>query len=201
MKDRLQRAALVGLAIAAVLGLLHALGMGLLLLWMLAVAVGTVAIVVPRLGVRWLDELTLAIRAWLWRRESGHHHSFAGIALVIEEHAGQMWMSTESLQRALRQREDPSTTAARLAGHAMAHAMHNGAGVLMLNVQAVVHHLALMPRRTDPRVIRLRRYLERDVLYPASRRTGGGTPATTFFGDSGPDELLKPPLPPPLPPP
>jgi hypothetical protein len=185
MKGPLQRAALVGLGIAAVLGLLHVLGVGLPLLWMLVVAIGTVAIVVPRLGVRWLDELILALRTWLWQRESGRHHSFAGIALLVEEHAGQMWMSAESLQRALRQREDENSTAARLVGRASAHARHNNRGVLMLNVQAVVHHLAHMPRRTEPRVIRLRRYLEREVLYPASRRAGGGAAPPKGFDDSG----------------
>ena len=40
----------------------------------------------------------------------------------------------------------------------------------MLNVQAVVQHLAQRPGRMDPRVLRLRRYLEREVLFPARRR-------------------------------
>ncbi len=189
MKGRLQRAAFVGLSIAAVLGLLHVLGVGLPLLWALVVAVGLVAIVVPRLGVRWLDDGLLAFRSWLWRRESGHHHSFAGIALDIEESACQMWISADSLQRALRQREDEATTSARLAGDASAtvtHAFHNDQGVLMLNVQAVVQYLAHMPRRSDPRVLRLRRYLEREVLYPASRRAGAAATTPRTFDDSGP---------------
>ncbi len=186
MKDRLQRALLVGIAIAGVLGLLHALGVGLPLLWALVVGFGVVAIAMPRLGVRWLDDLTLAFRAWLWRREQGHHHSFAGMALDIEEHAGQVWISAYSLQRALRQHEPATTTAARLADHATAHARHNAQGQLMLNVQAVVTYLAHMPRRTEPRVQRLRRYLEREVLYPASRRAGVGASRPAAFEDSRP---------------
>lgn len=188
MKGRLQRSVLVGVSIAAVLGLLHALGVGLPLLWALVVAMGVVAIAVPRLGVRWLDDAVLAYRTWLWRRESGHHHSFAGIALDIEESAGQMWISANCLQRALRLREDEATTSARLAGDAsaaVAHAFRNDEGVLMLNVRAVVQYLAHMPRRSDPRVLRLRRYLEREVLYPASRRAGAAATTPPAFEDSG----------------
>jgi hypothetical protein len=46
----------------------------------------------------------------------------------------------------------------------------------MLRVDAVVLHLNTMAGRHDPRVQRLRRYFEREVLYPASRRRirGGG---------------------------
>lgn len=189
MKGRLQRAAVVGLSLAAGLGLLHALGVGLPLLWALVVAVGVVAIVVPRLGVRWLDDAVLAFRSWLWRRESGQHHSFAGTALDIEEHAGQMWMSADCLQRALRLREAETATSARLAGGpsaAAAHAFQNDQGVLMLNVQAVVHYLDHMPRRSDPRVLRLRRYLQREVLYPASRRARAAATTSGRFDDGGP---------------
>ncbi len=170
MNGRYQRAAAVGLSIAAVLGLLHVWGVGLPLLMLLVVAVGAVAGLAPRLGVRWLDELILALRGWLWRRESGRHHSFAGITLHIEELAGQVWIAADDLQRALRQPEAEAITAARLADHGTAHAMHNEEGVLLLNVAAVVNHLARMPRRMEPRVLRLRLYLERDVLYPARRR-------------------------------
>jgi hypothetical protein len=43
-------------------------------------------------------------------------------------------------------------------------------GVLMLRVDAVVQRLAAMPGRDEPRVQRLRRYFEREVLFPASQR-------------------------------
>jgi hypothetical protein len=59
--------------------------------------------------------------------------------------------------------------AARFAGHWRRDAQ----GRLMLSVEAVVQHLAHFPRRNEPRVQSLRRYFERDVLYPASRRQTG----------------------------
>ena len=40
----------------------------------------------------------------------------------------------------------------------------------MLRADSVVQYLAQMPDRTDPRVQKFRRYLEREVLYPATRR-------------------------------
>ncbi len=173
MSSHALRAVVVGVSIAAVLGLLHWWGLGLPLLMVLLVLVGAVAKFVPHIGVRWLDELILAVRTLLWRRVSGRHHSFAGITLDIEEADGQMWMSADCLQRVLRQPEAISVTAARLADHDGEHTRHNDKGVLMLNVQAVVHYLQHMPGRTEPRNQRLRTYLERDVLFPASRRAAG----------------------------
>ena len=55
----------------------------------------------------------------------------------------------------------------------------------MLNVRAVVQYLAHMPRRSDPRVLRLRRYLEREVLYPAIRRAAAAATTAPAFEDSG----------------
>ena len=40
----------------------------------------------------------------------------------------------------------------------------------MLRVDAVIAYLGQMPERNDPRVQKLRRYLERDVLHPAAER-------------------------------
>ena len=173
MSGHALRAVVVGVAIAAVLGLLHWRGLGLPLLMVLLVLVGAVAKLVPHIGVRWLDELILAVRTLLWRRASGRHHSFAGISLDIEQAEGQMWMSADCLQRALRQPEAASVTAARLADHDGVHARHNDEGVLMLNVQAVVDYLSRMPGRAEPRILRLRVYLERDILFPARRRAAG----------------------------
>jgi hypothetical protein len=184
MKGLFWRSVLVGLGIAAVLALLNRLGVGLPLLLLLVAALGAMAFFAPLRAVRWWDDLILALRAWYWRDESGRHHSFAGITLDIEEHEGQMWLSADSLQRALRRPEDETTTAARLADHPTAHAWHNDEGLLMLNLQAVVHHLAHRPERMDGRVQRLRRYLERDMLYPASRRAGRSARPTQAFQDS-----------------
>lgn len=170
MNGRIARAVWAGLSIAAVLGLLHWWGVGLPLLLTAVVVFGVVAKWSPQTGVRWLDELVLAVRTWLWKRESGRHHSFAGITLDIEETQGQVWISAESLQSAIRRPEAETITAARLASFPTLHARHNDEKVLMLNVQAVVQHLSTMPGRAEPRVLRLRRYLEREVLFPASLR-------------------------------
>jgi len=163
---------LVGAGIAAVLGVLHWWGVGLPLLLTLLVVFGALAGFAPRSGVRWLDECVLVFRSWLWRRESGRHHSFAGVTLDIEEEGGQVWLAAESLQAALRRPEPVTVTAARLVGLATQHSRRNDEGVQMLNVQAVVQHLSQRPDRMEPRVVRLRRYLEREVLYPAGRRAG-----------------------------
>lgn len=213
-RQRLKQAVVVALSIAGVLGLSHLLGIGLPLLYLALAVIFAVARFAPHIGVRWLDEAILAVRAWLWAKESGRHHSFAGQSLDIEEHAGQMWLSVDSFQRALRQNEPESVTAARLArardGVATATtrdtradseireappSRRNDDGVLMLNVQDVVHHLTLKPGRMDPRVLRLRQYLERQVLFPAAqrrRRAQGadsavdGSPRPNPFADSNP---------------
>jgi hypothetical protein len=186
VRGRLRRALWLGLGIAAVLGVLHGWGVGLSLLLALLVAAGAVAMLAPRSGVRWLDEAIQAVRSIWWRRESGRHHSFAGVMLDIEEDGGLVWMSAASLQAALRRPEPATVTAARLAGLKAPHAWRNDEGVQMLNVQAVVLHLAQMPDRMEPRVLRLRRYLEREVLYPAGRRAGAAGATPTAFEDSGP---------------
>lgn len=47
---------------------------------------------------------------------------------------------------------------------------------LWLRVDGVVGHLASFPGRMDPRVQKLRRWLERDVLFPAAQRPRGRAP-------------------------
>ncbi len=165
-RNRLKQAALVAVVIAAALALTDKLGFGLPLLLMLVSMLGLVAYAAPQLGVRWLDDLILLARSWLWRHDHGSLHSFGGLRLEIEDIHGEMWIAADSLQRAINQREPEDVTAARLAGQWRRN--HNGD--IMLNVKAVVQHLATMPDRSNLRVQRFRRYLERDVLYPAARR-------------------------------
>ena len=171
-RQHLKQAAVLAFSIAAALGLSHWLGVGLPLLLAALVVVFAVTNFAPRLGVRWLDDAILAVRSWLWAKESGRHHSFAGLLLDIEEHAGLVWISAGSFQRAVRRIEPENVTSARMAGAGQGGpaSWRNEEGVLMLNVQAVVNHLAQMPGRMDPRVLRLRQYLERQVLFPAGQR-------------------------------
>jgi hypothetical protein len=69
--------------------------------------------------------------------------------------------------RVLGRRKPEASLAARFTGHWR---RDDDGDTLMLRVDAVVRHLGTMPGREDPRVQRLRRYFEREVLYPASQR-------------------------------
>jgi hypothetical protein len=162
------RAWLLGASIAAVLGLLHWLGIGLPLLLGLAVVVAVVTWLVPRLGVRWAEDLVLALRTWFWSREEGRHHSFGGVPLYIADDGLHVWVDGEGLQRVMGTRDSEQVLAARHAGHWQ----RSHEGRLMLRVDSVVQHLNTMPGRDAPRVQKLRRYFEREVLYPAARRQG-----------------------------
>jgi hypothetical protein len=168
VKTPLSRATLLALCIAGSLGLLHALGIGLWLLLILALTIAMVIWMLPSVGVRWLDEAILAVRTLFWARQQGHHHSFGGVPLQVDDDGLHMWVDGPGLQRVMGTRDSEQVLAARHAGHWQ----RNHEGTLMLRVDAVVKHLNTMPGREAPRVQKLRRYFEREVLYPAARRQG-----------------------------
>jgi hypothetical protein len=170
MKGAATRAVVIGLLIAGFLAWLHALGVGLRLLLAIALLFAFVGLVAPRLGVRWIDEMVLAIRSLFWSREQGRFHAFAGVPLDIDDDGRYMWLAAEGLQRVLGTSEPEAALAARHAGHWQ----RTADGVLLLRVDAVVQNLNTMARRHDPRVQRLRHYLERQVLFPAQRRRERG---------------------------
>jgi hypothetical protein len=145
---------------------LHLLGVGLKLLLATAILIAFVAWALPWIGVRWLDDATLWVRGLFWARQQGRFHSFGGIPLHVEDDGRYMWVDGEGLMRVLDKREPEEALAARHSGHWR----RNEEGLLMLRVDAVVQHLNTMPGRELPRVQRLRRYFQREVLYPASRR-------------------------------
>jgi hypothetical protein len=163
------RALLVAAAVACVLGVLHAIGVGLWLLMGFGVVIIVVTWWAPRVGVRWLDDLILALRTWFWAREQGRFHSFGGVPLQIDDDGRYLWVDGPGLQRVMATRDTEQVLAARHAGHWQ----RNHEGTLMLRVDAVVQHLNTMPGRDAPRLQKLRRYLERDVLFPAQKRRGG----------------------------
>ena len=174
MKSPAARAVAVGLAIALVAGLLQWWGVGFGLLLAAMAAVGIIAWLFPFYGVRLLDAAVLFIRGLYWARDQGRFHSFGGIPLDIEDDGLHVWLDGQGLLRVLGRKEAEDVLAARLAGQWR----RDGRGVLMLRADSVVQYLAQMPERTDPRVQKFRRYLEREVLYPASqRRSRGGDPA------------------------
>jgi hypothetical protein len=166
MNATIRRSLGVAVAVAAPLWVLHLLGVGLWLLLTLAGIFALVAWATPWIGVRWLDRILLAGRTLLWWREEGRFHSFAGVPLRIDDDGRHVWVDGEGLQRVLGRREPEPALAARHAGHWR----RTDEGVLMLRVDAVVRHLNTMPGREAPRVQRLRRYFEREVLFPAGRR-------------------------------
>lgn len=166
MNRSLARALALAAALTAVLALLQWAGVGLQLLLALAIACGLVAWMFPFYGVRALDALILFVRGRMWATQEGRFHSFGGVPLHIEDDGRHVWLDGPGLQRVLGRREPEDVLAARLAGLWR----RNAAGTLMLRVDGVVQHLAHMPGRDEPRVQKLRRYLERDVLYPAHQR-------------------------------
>lgn len=117
-------------------------------------------------GPRALGALRDRFRERLWADVEGQHHSFAGVTLRVQDDGRHVWLLGDGLQRVLERREADDVLAARITGHWR----RDDKGRLWLRVDAVVQHLAQMPGRDDPRVQRLRRYLQRDVLDPADRR-------------------------------
>lgn len=160
------RALLFGTALAGATGLSHWLGWGLPLLGALAALFAVVALIAPRVGVRWLEHAIYLVRAHNWRSEQGRHHSFGGVALYVQDDGRHVWLAADDLRRVLRSPEPDDVTAARHAGHWR----RDDRGALLLRVDAVVAYLAGAPGRMQPRTVKLRRYLEREVLFPAAER-------------------------------
>jgi hypothetical protein len=164
------RAAALSAALALFFAGLKIQGLVLPLFLALAAVLLVVTALLPAIGVRWLDDLLHLGRWWRWRQEDGHHHAFGGLTLAIHEVDGWPWIAGRDLQAVLRTRDPEDVLAARMAGHWRRDAQ----GVLQIEVSAVVQYLASAPARMDPRVIRFRRYLEREVLYPAARHARRG---------------------------
>lgn len=166
MDSRVVRAVLVGVLIATVLGWSSLLGSRIG--WLVLAATGVS--VLAAWGLWTLmhrgGEAAAALREHLGSADDGSHHAFNGVRLRVEDDGRHVWIDGPGVQRVLQRREPDEAQAAR----------HTGAwrrddkGVLMLRVDAVVRHLATMPGRDDPRIQKFRRYLERDVLYPAQQR-------------------------------
>ena len=166
VKSVAARALAVGVTIAVAAGVLQWWGVGLQLLLAAMVVAGLVAWAFPFYGVRLLDAALLRIRGLYWAREQGHFHSFGGVTLAIEDDGRHVWLDGQGLLRVLGRKEPEDVLAARLSGQWR----RDASGVLMLRADSVVQYLAHMPERHDPRVQKFRRYLEREVLYPASQR-------------------------------
>ena len=162
---------LAGVALlGAGLWLLHRLGLGMPILITAALVIIVVTWQFPHLGVQALDRLGLLWRTWIWRHEEGRHHAFGGVSLRIEDDGRHVWLAAVDLQRVLRTQEPEDALAARHSERWQ----RDAEGLLWLRVDAVAERLASMPGRDGPRIQRLRRYFERDVLYPAAERRRRG---------------------------
>jgi len=167
-RQRRQPAVAGRAGIALVLGLLHLLGVGLPLLFALALLVAIVIFFTPWIAWRWFGDLHRLARQRYWRSDQGRHHAFNGVALHVEDDGRHPWIDGTDLQQALGTNEPEHAFAARFSDRWR----RDDRGLLMLRVDAVVEHLATSPGLHDRRRIRLRLYLEREVLYPASHRRG-----------------------------
>lgn len=166
LKRPLWRAVGLGIAAGAAAWVFAQWDGALRLLLLLAIAVAWIAWNVPSLGVKLLDQAIHHLRAYHWRDQQGRHHAFGGVPLRVEDDGRQVWIGGDGLKRVLASRDSDEVLAARHAGRWR----HHADGELLLRVDAVVDVLAHGPGRLEPRTIRLRRYLEREVLFPAAER-------------------------------
>lgn len=144
-------------------GTLHG---ALAIVMVLACALVIVTWATPWIGVRILDSLVLAVRTLHWRGRQGRHHAFGGVPLRVEEDTRYVWIDGADLQRVLGTHDAPDVLAARHAGRWR----KDDGGQLLLRVDSVIERLASGPERLDPRTVRLRRYFEREVVFPADER-------------------------------
>ena len=162
----LQRALFVGLVAAGLAGALHVLSVGPVRL-LAAVISGLLLIwALPRLFVWLLGRLRDSARMSMWRKQQGRHHAVGGVALDIDNDGRHVWIAANGLRKALHNADTDEVLAARHTGRWR----HDDKRALWLRVDAVVANLETAPGRMDPHTIRVRRYLQEQVLFPALER-------------------------------
>jgi hypothetical protein len=100
----------------------------------------------------------------------GRHYSFAGQALHIHDDGRECWIAEASVRKALGHARDDAFKARFANQWREAHELGLPGKDLWVRVSALHRHLADAPERMDPRRLRLRTYLDRDVMQPAARR-------------------------------
>ena len=164
---RPQRAYALGAIVAlGLMALVHAWGYGPLYVLGVAAAAALAIVFLPRWIIALGERAGAGLHAQVWKRAEGRHHAFAGVAFDIVDDGRHVWMHGDALKRVLARPEADDVLAARISGKWRIDDRRR----LWLRVDGVVEHLAHFPGRMDPRVQKLRRWLERDVLYPAGRR-------------------------------
>jgi hypothetical protein len=120
----------------------------------------------------WIESWLRSFRAWTWRHREGVHHTFAGVSLDVHDDGHHMWLHDRGLRRLLQLEHDPVPAfKARFAGQwrEPRELGLKGTG-LWLNAAGVYKHLAEARERMDPKRVKLRAYLSREILQPAERR-------------------------------
>jgi hypothetical protein len=161
-------AVLVVVAIG-LMALVHSWGYGPLYVLLVAVGAAVVIVFVPRWIIGLGEQARDGLNHQVWKAHEGHHHAFAGVIFTMADDGRFMWMQGDALKRVLARPEADDVLAARISGKWKLDERQR----LWLRVDAVVGHLSTFPGRMDPRVQKLRRWLERDVLFPADRRHEG----------------------------
>ncbi len=166
MGDRLARSALVALVLTTVFGWTFLKGWGPLKTALLAALFFVCVAGALWWGIRKFGDLREEVRYRLGAEDDGQHHAFAGVTLKVEDDGRHVWLEAGGLQRVLGLKETDDITAARTPGHWR----RDEKGRTWLRVDAVIQYMTQMPGRNEPRHQKLRRYLERDVLFPAQER-------------------------------
>lgn len=166
LKRPLHQAIALGLAAAAAAWVFSRWDGAWRLALLLAIVVTFITWSTPRLGVALLDRLLDRLRAFHWRREQGHHHAFGGVPLRVEDDGRQVWIGGDGLRRVTGRADTDEVLAARHAGRWRRAAD----GELMLRADAVIDVLSHGPDRLSPRSVRLCRYLQREIVFPAAER-------------------------------
>ncbi len=160
--------AVLAMVALALMALLHAWGYGPLYVLLVGAGAAVVIVYVPRWIIGLGEQAHRGLRHQAWKGEEGRHHAFAGVRFTVADDGRHMWMNGDALKRVLARPEADDVLAARISGKWKL----DERGHLWLRVDGVVEHLSQFPGRMDPRVQKLRRWLERDVLFPAGRRHG-----------------------------
>lgn len=158
------------------------LGIGVGLMWLITgsvwgVLTGATAVLFCLANARqWLpngiEALLRGARAWAWRQREGVHHNFAGVSLDVFDDGQHVWLHERGLRQLLALERDPAQAfKARFTGQwrEARELGLKGAG-LWLNAAAVHQHLSEARERMDPKRLKLRAYLDREILQPAARR-------------------------------
>ncbi|RVT83778.1 hypothetical protein [Inhella crocodyli] len=168
----------LGLLHAAFYALYMALGAlavgGITRSWLgAAIGAAVMGLLVLTAGLSVVDGL-FAPFEWLRRgslaRLEGRHYSFAGQALDIHDDGRECWIAEHSIRKALGHARDDAFKARFANQWREARELGLPGKALWVRVSALHQHLADAPERMDPRRVRLRTYLDRDVMQPAARR-------------------------------